>query len=108
MSVTAGEVVIKIRANLVDFKQGMTDATGVANKAGKDMADGIGGSMRESVGSMRLLEGELGIHIPRELNRVIASIPGVQAAFSAMLPVAGAAAPIGVVGKMIDKQDELK
>ena len=45
---------------------------------------------------------------PRHLNTLIAKIPGVGALFANMLPIAGAAVAIEIVGKLIAKHDELR
>jgi hypothetical protein len=74
----------------------------------RDRIDKTSGSMREARGAMKLVEESLGIHIPREMNSLIAGIPALTAAFSIMLPIAGVIAAVDVIGKLIDKHDALK
>src|ERR1022692_2586775 len=102
MSVTAGEVVIRVRANLTEFKSGMTEATGVAGKATKDMAESMDYSMREARGSMMLLEHEMGIKLPREINTLLASVPGIGLAFEALLPIMAAVFAAKMIYDMVE------
>src|ERR1019366_4529571 len=95
----AGTVNIILRANLVSFKDDMGDAAGAAKQATKELADGVDVNMREARGSVMLLEHEIGIKLPREMNTLIASIPGVGAAFEAILP---ALAAVFIVKKVYD------
>jgi hypothetical protein len=53
-----------------------------------------------------LVEESIGVRLPRHLNSLIAQIPGVGAAFAMMLPLAGVAAAIAIVVKLIDKHKE--
>src|ERR1039458_10449281 len=96
---TAGTVTIVLRANLVSFKSDMSDATGTANQATKELADGVDVNMREARGSIMMLEHEIGIKLPREMNTLIAGIPGIGAAFEAILP---ALAAVFIVKKVYD------
>jgi len=66
------------------------------------------GSMTEARGSMMLLGEELGVRIPRHLQGLIAQIPGVGAAFAAMLPIVGVVAAIGVVLKLVEAHEKLE
>jgi hypothetical protein len=59
-------------------------------------------SMTKARGGMMLLENATGVRLPRALNSLIASIPAVGAAFSAMLPIIGVAAAIAVVYKLVE------
>jgi hypothetical protein len=54
-----------------------------------------------------LLEEAVGVRLPRHLNRLIAEIPGVGAAFSMMLPIMGVVAAITIITKLVEKHDEL-
>jgi hypothetical protein len=77
----------------------MGTAANTANQATKELADGVDVNMREARGSVMLLEHEIGIKLPREMNTLIASIPGVGAAFEAILP---ALAAVFIVKKVYD------
>src|SRR6202020_3664137 len=92
--------------NTVDFEKGANDAKKIA----KDTADGIDesfGSIAEGRGGLMLAEEAIGIRLPRHLNTLIAKIPGVATAFSYMLPIAGVAVAVEIIGKLIAKHDEL-
>ncbi len=75
-------------------------------KAAKDAGGQVDYSMREARGSLMLVENEVGVHLPREMNTLIASIPGVGQAFAAMLPIVGVVAAIAIVGKLVEKHRE--
>src|ERR1700727_604486 len=93
--------------NTVDFEKGANDAKKIAN----DTADGIDesfGSIADGRGGFLLAEEAIGIHLPRHLNTLIAKIPGVATAFSYMLPIAGVAVAIEIVGKLIERHDALQ
>src|SRR5258708_39179227 len=64
--------------------------------------------MHEAKGSMMLLGEEAGVHIPRHLQALIATIPGVGAAFAEMLPIVGVIAAIAIISKLIAKNEEAK
>jgi hypothetical protein len=57
---------------------------------------------------MMLLGEEIGVHIPRHLQALIAQIPGVGLAFAEMLPIVGVVAAIAIIGKLIAKNEEAK
>jgi len=75
-----------------------------ASAAGKE----VNYSMREAKGGMMLMSEELGVHIPRHLQTLIAEIPAVGAAFGAMLPIIGVVAAIAIIEKLIAKNEEAK
>ncbi|MGB8990067.1 MAG: hypothetical protein WCC37_25950, partial [Candidatus Sulfotelmatobacter sp.] len=102
-----GSLIIKLQAQTAEFREDMgkvkSDLNDLKDGAGS-AGDAVDGSMRDSAGSVRLLTRELGIPLPRELSRLIATIPAVGAAFSAMLPVIGIVAAIVVIDKLIEHQ----
>lgn len=63
----------------------------------KDFSDSTDYSMREARGSLMLMEHELGVRLPREMNTLIATIPGIGLAMESLLPIMGAV----FAGKMI-------
>lgn len=86
------------------IKQQLDDLKPAADGAG----DGIDVSMTKARGSLMLVEAAVGVRLPRALNSLIASIPGISALFQAMLPLAGIAAAIAVVGKLVEAHEKLK
>ena len=69
--------------NTVDFEKGAEDAKRIANRAAGDI-DKSFASITEGRGGLMLAEDAIGIRLPRHLNTLIAKIPGVAAAFSAI------------------------
>src|SRR5580658_3952692 len=92
--------------NTVDFETGAK----AASQTAKDTADDIDesfGKLTESRHGLMVVEEMFGIRIPRSLNTLAAKIPGIGAAFAAILPIAGVALAIEIIGKLIAKHDEL-
>jgi hypothetical protein len=63
-------------------------------------------SMLEARGSLVLLGDEFGVHIPREINRMIATIPGVGIALQELIPIMGAVWAVTEIEKYISKMRE--
>lgn len=104
-----GSLVVKLQAETAQFTEQMAKAEsnlgGLKDKAGEAGA-GIGVSMEKSRGGLMIVEEMTGVRLPRALNRLIAGIPGVGAAFSTMLPLLGVVAAIAIIGKLIQKHIE--
>ncbi len=98
-----GRLNVVVTAGTADFKRELA----TASTSVKEFGSVHSGTMREGVGAVRLLTHELGVPLPRELARLIAHIPAVGAAFTAMLPVIGVVAAISVISKLIEKHEEL-
>ncbi len=106
-----GALIVRLQAETAQFREDMgkvksdlDDLKGGAEAAG----GGVDVSMAKARGSLMLVEDAVGIRLPRALNGLIASMPGVGAAFEAMLPLAGVAVAIGIVAKLITAHAELK
>jgi len=104
------ELAIDVSANTASFDSSMDKVVGSAQKGAQGIQSAFDSqdfSMREARGGLMILEEEFGVRLPRELNTLIAQIPGVGAAFEAMLPVIGVVAAITVIGTLIDKHNAL-
>lgn len=105
-----GALIIRLQAETAQFRQDMgkvkSDLADLGDKAGQ-----AGGEMDRSFGEARgglmLTEDLIGVRLPRHLNSLIAQIPGVGAAFAAMLPVAGVLVFIDIIAKLIEKHESL-
>jgi hypothetical protein len=111
MANVVGTLTVDLVANTASFSGDLGKAAQSADSFGKS-AENAGGrmdfSMREAKGSMMLLGEELGVHIPRHLQALIAEIPGIGAAFAEMLPIVGVVAAIAIIEKLITKAAEAK
>jgi hypothetical protein len=99
-------LVVEMRLNMAKFEDGLNQVT----KLTKDTADDVDksfGSISEGRGGLMLTEEALGVRLPRHLNTLIAQIPGVASAFSAILPIAGVVVAIDIIGKLISKHEEV-
>ena len=94
----------QFRSDLGKVKADLDNLKGGAESAGS----GIDFSMTKARGSLMLMENAVGVRLPRALNGLIASIPGVGVAFQAMLPIAGVLVAIEVVSKLVDAHEKLK
>lgn len=94
----------ELREDMGKVKSELTDLGGKASEAG----DTMDRSFTEGRGGLMLTEDLIGVRLPRHLNTLIAQIPGVGAAFAAMLPIAGALVFIEVIAKLIEKHEALK
>ena len=108
MSTEIGQVNVSLRLSMAQFKSDVKEGASVASAATKQMADEMGGSVMEARGSLMLLSEEVGVHLPRHLQGLIAQIPGVGAAFAAMLPIVGVVAAIGVIEKLVAAHNAAK
>lgn len=106
-----GALVIRLQAETAQFSQDLgkvksqlADLGDGGKKAGASMASG----MYEARGSLMLVEESVGVRLPRHLNSLIATIPGVGEAFAVMLPLVGVVAAIAIITKLIEKHDEMK
>jgi hypothetical protein len=78
-------------------------ASGKAISEGMQMADY---SMMEARHSAMLLGEEMGVHIPRAVSTMLASIGPLGALMAAAFPILGALALIDIIGRVIDKFSE--
>src|SRR6266852_832864 len=111
MCPVVGTLTVNLEANTATFTADLGKAGNSLDGFGKSAAAAgktVDYSMLEAKGSMMLLGEELGVHIPRHLQTLIAEIPMVGAAFSAMLPIVGVVAAIAIIAKLVEKNEEAK
>jgi hypothetical protein len=97
---------VTLGLNTVDFQAGADDAKKIAASTAGDI-DKSFGSLTESRHGLMLAEEAIGVRLPRSLNTLLAKIPAVSTAFSAILPIAGIAVGLEIIGKLIEKHDAL-
>jgi hypothetical protein len=106
-----GTLTVDLVANTASFSGDLGKAAQSAEEFGAKAAEAgnrVDFSMKEAKGSMMLMGEELGVHIPRHLQALIAEIPGVGLVFAEMLPIVGVIAAIAIIAKLIAKNDEAK
>src|SRR5271157_2526340 len=89
---TVGELRVNLKAGTAEFTGPLSDARaslGDFGTAAREAGQKAEFSMREARGSMMLMEHELGVRLPREMNTLIAGIPGIGVAMEALLPILG-------------------
>lgn len=106
-----GALIIRLQAETAQFRDDMgkvkRDLDGLKDKTG-EVAGSMKYSMFEARGGLMLVEESVGVRLPRHLNSLIATIPGVGQAFAMMLPIAGVVVAIEIIGKLIEKHKEMK
>jgi hypothetical protein len=99
-----GALIIRLQAETAQFREDMgkvkADLDGLKGKS-KEFDGSF--NMMEARGSMMVLEESLGIRLPRHINSLIATIPGIGAAFELLLPVMGAVFAIGFISKFVEE-----
>jgi hypothetical protein len=105
-----GALIVKLQAETAQFREDLgkvkSDLDSVGDSGGRAGA-GVSGGMYEARASLMLVEDSVGVRLPRALNTLIARMPGIGQAFSMMLPIAGVAVAVEVIGKLIEKHREL-
>src|ERR1700730_8459627 len=110
MATIVGTLQVDLIANTATFtgdlgkaKAGLNDFEASAKSAG----EGVDFSMSKAKGGLMLVEESIGVKLPRHLNALIAEIPGVGAAFAAMLPLIGVIAAVTIIFKLIEHHEKL-
>jgi hypothetical protein len=106
-----GALIIRLRAETAQFREDMGKVKSDLNElkgGAQEAGDTMDYSFTKARGSLMLTEASLGVHLPRALNTLIASIPAVGAAFAVMLPLVGIIAAIEIIGKLVEKHREMK
>jgi hypothetical protein len=106
-----GTLTVDLVANTATFTADLGKAGNSLDDLGKkakQAGDTMDYSMMEARGALAMTGEELGVHIPRHLQTLIATIPGIGEAFATMLPIVGVVAAIAIIAKLIEKSDEAK
>jgi hypothetical protein len=106
-----GTLTVDLVANTATFTADLGKAGNSLDDLGKkakQAGDTMDYSMMEARGGIALMSEELGVHIPRHLQTLIAEIPAVGEAFATMLPIVGVVAAIAIIAKLIEKNEEAK
>ena len=106
-----GALIIKLQAETAQFREDMgkvkSDLDGLKGKAGEAGA-AMDYSMLEARGSVVLLGDQFGVHMPREISRMIATIPGVGLALESLLPIMGVVFGAEMIYKWIEANEKAK
>src|SRR5580704_9464557 len=99
-------LVVEMRLNMAKFEDGLNQVTKLTKNTA-DEVDKSFSSITEGRGGLMLAEEAIGIRLPRHLNTLIAQMPGVASAFSAILPIAGVVVALEIIGKLVTRHEEL-
>jgi len=101
-----GTLTVDLVANTATFTADLGKAGNSLDGFGKQAqgaGDAMDFSMREARGSLMLVEHEIGVRLPREMNTLIAQIPGIGAAMQALLPIMGAVFAAKMIYDFVEK-----
>jgi hypothetical protein len=89
VAIKIGQLVVQLEADVAQLKSGMEEARAEARKTAKELSHQM---KDEARGSVQLLGDEIGVRIPRELQKVLAHSslvgPALSAAFKGVALVA--------------------
>jgi hypothetical protein len=89
VAIKIGQLVVQLEADVAQLKSGMEEARAEARKTAKELSHQM---KDEARGSVQLLGDEIGVRIPRELQKVLAQSslvgPALSAAFKGVALVA--------------------
>jgi hypothetical protein len=104
-----GSLIVSLKAETAQFTSDLgkvkSDLDDLKDKSG-EAGQGISASMHEATGGLMLVEDSVGVRLPRHLNSLIATIPGVGQAFAMMLPIAGVVVAIKIIADLIEKHEK--
>src|SRR5271163_3693803 len=109
MAGDVGNLTVNLGLNSAGFSGGITDAGKAARKAGQDIKQGMDEgkySMMEARHASMMLAESFGVHIPRGISTMIASIGPVGGLLAAAFPFAAIALGATLVFKEIAKVRE--
>ena len=101
-----GALIVSLRAETAQFREDMgkvkSDLDCIKGSS-EGAGAGIESSMSKARGGLMLVEDAVGVRLPRHLNSLLAEMPLVASVFSVMLPIAGVAVAIKIIGELIEK-----
>jgi hypothetical protein len=110
MAGEVGQLTVNLGLNAAGFSGGITEAGKAARKCGQDIKQGMDEgkySMMEARHAVSMLGEEFGVHIPRGISTMLASLSPVGSLMAAAFPIVAVTLMIGLVGKLVTKHEEL-
>jgi hypothetical protein len=108
VAIKIGQLVVQLEADVAQLKSGMEEARAEARKTAKELSHQM---KDEARGSVQLLGEEIGVRIPRELQKVLAQSslvgPALSAAFKGVALVAFISLAAEAASKLGDFTDAL-
>lgn len=107
--VVVGNLRVNLTAGTSAFTTDMAKAGQTGKKAAQDIQEGFNGvNLGEARGSFMFAEEMLGVRLPRHLNSLLATLPGLGTAMAAVFPVLGAMVLVEKITAAVAKFDEMK
>ena len=110
MAGEVGQLTVNLGLNAAGFSGGITEAGKAARKCGQDIKQGMEEgkySMMEARHAIAMVGEEFGVHIPRGISTMLASLSPVGSLMAAAFPIVAVTLMIGLVGKLVTKHEEL-
>jgi lambda family phage tail tape measure protein len=103
----ATNIVISIVGNTASFDDAAIRALNNARKSAKGIQDSFNSiDISEARGGVMVFDELIGIHIPRHVTGLIATLPGLQAAMAAAFPVLAVLAVAKAIGDLVEKEQK--
>jgi len=106
-----GELFVQLNLNTAGFSEGLNKVSSDAKKAGQELSnfgERSNYSMMEARHGVMLLGEEFGVHIPRAVSTLVASIGPIGEIMAAAFPILGAIALVEIMEKVADHFDKIK
>lgn len=99
----------KMEASVNKFSDSLDNVGVRGKKAGDDVNEGLSKiDTGEARGGIMVLGEEIGVHLPRHVQALIATLPGLGAAFSLAFPILAIVAVGKAIEEFVQKADEAK
>jgi hypothetical protein len=109
MAIKVGTLQVDLIANTASFTGPLDKAGQQARRSAKDIQDGFNKmDLGEARGTLMVTGELIGVHIPRHVQALIATLPVLGPALAAAFPVIAILAVVDAVVKFIEKSDEAK
>jgi hypothetical protein len=108
MGDTIGQVDVELNAKMAKFKSDISGAGEHVSRETKAMARSFREQSHEATASLALISEETGIHIPRHLRSMIATLPGVGTALAAAFNSVAIIALLGIIVEVVKKVQEIR
>ena len=96
------EIYVQLKADLAEYKKTLGEANVIAKQWGNTMRE----ENQKSREAIRLLNEDLGVHLPRGLQNIISKMPGVSTAMNAAFDAVVVFALIHAVMEVTEKITE--
>lgn len=109
MANVLGSLLVDLNVNTASFSEGLNKAAYTATSSAKNISsafDSTNYSMMEARHGVMLLGEEFGVHMPRAVSTLIASVAPIGSVMASAFPILGAVALVGIIAKVVEHFDK--